>query len=111
MKDLGYEPTFISRVRKKIFPKYIDVTGSKSIVERGSTIIFRGETNTKPEFIYLNVFRLDSENPEGKTYKNSVNPDGTYKFEVNTFPLNKGSYGVLVELPSGEYTKAQFKVV
>lgn len=111
MKDLGYESSFISKLRKKIFPKYIAATESKSIVERGSTIIFRGETNTNPEFIYLNIFRLDSDNPEGKTYRNFVNPDGTFKFEVNTFPLNKGSYGVLIELPSGEYTKLSFKVV
>ena len=111
MKNLGYEPTFISRVRDTIFPKYIGATENKSIVERGSTIIFSGDTNTNPDFIYLNIFRLDSDNPAGKTYRNSVNPDGTFKFEINTFPLNKGSYGVLIELPSGKYTKLSFKVV
>jgi len=110
MKYLEYEPDFISRLRKKILPKYIEATESKSIVERGSTIIFSGRTNNKPEFLYLNIFRLDSENPEGKIYRNSLNPDGTFKFEVNTYPLNKGSYGVLIELPSGEYTKLSFKV-
>ena len=111
LNNFGYESTFLSKVRNTIFPPYIGATESKSIVERGSTITFRGDTNTNPDFVYLNIFRLDSENPEGKTYKNSVNPDGTFTFEVNTYPLNKGTYGVLIELPYGGYTKLSFRII
>jgi hypothetical protein len=111
LKNIGYKSDFLSKARKIIFRPYIAATVSKSIVERGTTIFFRGSTNTKPEYVYLNIFRLDSENPEGKTYKNTVNIDGSFSFEVNTYPLNKGSYGVLIELPSGDYTKSQFKVI
>jgi hypothetical protein len=111
VNNLGYETTFLSKMRNKIFRPYIAATESKSIVERGSSIVFFGNTNTNSEFVYLNIFRLDSENPEGKIYKNSVSQDGTFTFEVNTYPLNKGSYGVLIELPSGGYTKLSFRII
>jgi hypothetical protein len=99
-------PFSISDIEKK--KDWIFASVNKTIVERGSQIIFRGSTNAHPEYLYLNIFRLDDDNEPGKVFNVKTKPDDSFEFPVNTYPFKKGQYGVLIELPTGEYTKLSF---
>jgi hypothetical protein len=89
---------------------WIAASEDKSVIKRGEQIIFRGVTNTSPEFLYLNIFKLDDDNYPGKVFNVKIKPDKTFEFSMNTYSLDKGQYGVLLELPTGEYTKLTFLI-